>query len=200
MRWKARSLLISESLYEFAAGLFGPIYAIFVERIGGDILTAGWAWALFSIVTGVTLYVMGKLEDRIKKNNWMVVVGFSIASLGLLGYVFVSHPWQLFVVQALLGFGWAFGTPAIDTIYSQNLEKKKINSQWGIWEASMRIVEGVSAFIGGIIVFALGFKVLFLIMFGISLISIFVVSRLIRQSRIKPMALPPNHAGAKNSL
>ncbi|MBI4150661.1 MFS transporter [Candidatus Woesearchaeota archaeon] len=185
MKWKARYLLVAESLYEFAAGLFGPIYAIFVAQIGGDILTAGWAWALFAIVTGVTLYVMGLLGDRIKRDEWMVIIGFTLASFGFLGYLFVSAPWHLFVVQAILGFGWAFGTPAIDTIYSKNLDRGKTDSQWGLWEASIRIVEGVSAFIGGIIAFLFGFRILFLIMFGISVVAIFIVSSLMRAKKRK---------------
>jgi len=183
MKWKAKYLLISESLYEFAAGLFGPIYAIFVEKIGGDILTAGWAWAIFSIVTGITLYLMGRFEDRLRKDEWVVVIGFSLASLGILGYLFVSKPWHLFVVQAFLGFGWAFGTPALDATYSKNLEKKKMDSQWGVWEASIHIVDGISAFVGGAITFVFGFKALFLIMFLISLAAIVIASTLVWRKR-----------------
>ncbi len=186
MKWKAKYLLISESLYEFAAGLFGPIYAIFVEKIGGDILTAGWAWALFAIVSGITLYLVGRFEDKLRKDEWVIVIGFSLASLGILGYLFVSKPWHLFIVQAVLGFGWAFGTPALDAIYSKNVEKQKMDSQWGLWEASIRIVEGISALIGGVIAFAFGFKVLFLTMFLISLTAIGIASTLVWRKRKNP--------------
>ncbi len=185
MKWKAKCLLIAESLYGFSAGLFGPVYAIFVERIGGDLLTAGWAWSAFAIATGVTLYIMGRLEDRIKKDEWAVLVGFALISLGFLGYIFISKPWHLFAVQILLGFAWAFGTPALDAIYSKNLDHGKIDSQWGMFEASEKIVEGIAAFIGAIIAVALGFKVLFTIMFGISLISIIILSTLISENKLK---------------
>lgn len=179
MNWIARCLLISESFYEFGVGLLGPIYAIFVENIGGDLLTAGWAWATFSIVCGITLYSMGKFEDKLKKDKWIAVFGFILTSLGILGYSFVSSPWQLFLVQILLGFGWAFGTPAIDSLYAKNIDVKKMDSQWGAWEASMRIMQGFSAIIGAAIAYTFGFKVLFLVMFGFSLVSVFVVARLV---------------------
>ena len=174
MKWKAKYLLISESIYEFAAGLFGPIYAVFVANIGGDLLTAGWAWSLFAITSGITLYIMGKLEDKIKRDNIIILIGFILASIGFLGYIFISEPWHLFLVQIILGFGWAFGTPAMDAVYSKNLEKKKMDSGWGTWESSMRIMEGISAFIGAIIAFTFGFKILFLIMFILSLIPIYI--------------------------
>ncbi len=183
MKWKAKYLLISESLYEFAAGLFGPIYAVFVEKIGGDILTAGWAWALFAITSGITLYAMGKLEDKIKKDELIVFIGFILASIGFLGYIFISEPWHLFLVQVILGFGWAFGTPAIDTLYSKNLERRNMDSEWGTWEASMRIVQGISAFVGAIIAFTFGFKILFLIMFILSIIPVYIVSSFIIKTK-----------------
>lgn len=183
MKPKAKYLLVSESMYEFAAGLFGPIYAIFVEKIGGGILAASWAWSVFAIVIGVTLLVMGRIEDRLKKDELVVVIGFALAAAGFLGYVFVSELWHLFLVQAILGFGWAFGTPALDSVYARNLEKGKTDSQWGAWEASMHIVSGISAFIGGIIATLLGFKVLFLLMFGVAVTAVFVAANILRKKR-----------------
>ena len=49
MQRKLKILLFASALFMLAGGLFGPIYAVFVEEIGGDLLTAGGAYAAFSI-------------------------------------------------------------------------------------------------------------------------------------------------------
>ena len=126
---------------------------------------------------------MGKLEDKFKKDHLVVVLGFFLASLGFLGYLFVTKPWHLFIVQAILGFGWAFGTPALDSVYSKNLAKTKMDSGWGTMESSVRIVEGISAFLGAIIASVFGFKILFIIMFLFSFIAFLITLRFLRKKR-----------------
>ena len=55
--------MIMSFLYGAGAGLLAPIYALYVENIGGNIVDAGIAWAIFSISMGVLLIVFGKLEN-----------------------------------------------------------------------------------------------------------------------------------------
>jgi hypothetical protein len=43
----AKILLAAESVWAFGSGLLLPIFAIFSERVGGDILDAGVAAAIF---------------------------------------------------------------------------------------------------------------------------------------------------------
>ena len=40
-------LLIASSLWYFGEGLFGPLFAIYAEKIGGDLLDITWAWAFY---------------------------------------------------------------------------------------------------------------------------------------------------------
>ncbi|MBI2110150.1 MFS transporter [Candidatus Woesearchaeota archaeon] len=161
--------------------MFGPIYAIFVEQIGGNILTAGWAWALYAISIGITVLIMGKVEDRIKKDELFVVLGFGLASFGFLGYLFISEPWHLFIVQTYLGVAWALGTPAFDSLYSKNLDHKKTDTEWADYEASVKITEGIAAFIGAGIAAAFGFKLLFMIMFAIAFIAWLIILNILRK-------------------
>ena len=43
MQRELKILLASSMLIQLATGMFGPIYAVFVEQIGGNLLTAGTA-------------------------------------------------------------------------------------------------------------------------------------------------------------
>src|SRR3989344_7076191 len=47
-----RVLITVNAILVFIMGLFAPFYAVFVQRIGGDVAFAGLSWAVFLIVSG----------------------------------------------------------------------------------------------------------------------------------------------------
>ena len=171
-------LLSADSFYLLAAGLFGPIYAIFVVRIGGDILEAGIAYTAFSLAAGLMIILVGRWEDRVRHKEKLLVLGYSLGSAGILGYLFVSNPLQLFLVQIVLGLGEAVRSPAYDCIYSTSLDKGKYASEWGMYDSLVYIVGGISAAIGGLVASFFGFQTLFILMFLLSLSSMAISARL----------------------
>ena len=54
-------LLLGANLWYFGEGMLGPLFAVFSEKVGGDILDITWAWAAYLVVTGVCYIVVGKL-------------------------------------------------------------------------------------------------------------------------------------------
>ncbi len=165
-------LLVSSFFYNFAAGLLGPIYAIYVQQIGGDILTAGSAYACFSIICGVTILLLSSWENRAKHQEKILVLSRVIMLIGFVGYLFVSNPFELFLIQIILGASLALGTPVFDTIYSKNLDKNKEAREWGAWEGQYQITLGLSAIVGSVIAEAYGFKALFIIMGWLAIFSL----------------------------
>ena len=91
MHKQLRLFLMANSFFAFAAGMLGPIYALFVKQIGGDVLAASGAWATFMIVSGLGIFLMGKIQDKIKREKPVIIIGYSLQSLGFLGYFFVSN-------------------------------------------------------------------------------------------------------------
>ena len=183
MHRELRILLLASALFMLAGGLFGPIYAVFVEEIGGDLLTAGSAYAAFSIAAGVLIFLMGKWEDRIKHHERLVIIGYALCSLGFLGYVFIRNPLDLFIVQIIFGVGEAINTPAFDGLYSKHLDKGKSASEWGLWESLRYIMIGISAAIGGFLANLYGFKFLFWVMFIISIVGLIISFLLVSKTR-----------------
>ena len=92
-------LLWSSFLINLSAGLLGPIYAIFVENIGGNLLTAGSAYATFSISSGILIYFLGKWEDKLKHQERILLLGRFLTILRTAGYLLVQSPIHLFGVQ-----------------------------------------------------------------------------------------------------
>lgn len=81
-----KSLLSAESVWSFGAGLFFPIFAIYSSRVGGDILDAGIAAAIFIFVTSLLEYPIGKALDRYKEKWFIVSDYFLEAVVFIAGY------------------------------------------------------------------------------------------------------------------
>ena len=166
------------SFFVLSGAMLGPIYAIFVKEIGGDILAAGGAWSIFMMVSGVGILFMGKIQDRFKSNKNFIILGYLFTSLAYLGYFFVSNVIQLFLVQVLLGIGEMIVVPARDSFYTKYINKEKMASQWAAWESLWFITAGIAALLGAFIANRFGFKFLFLTMFILSLVGLAVSTQL----------------------
>lgn len=175
MNTKIRLLLTLDGFRIAAFGLLGPIYAIFVQKIGGDILDAGLAFAVYSITLGVIAYFVGRLGDRIKNQINLMVIGHILLSIGFFSYLVIKNPVQFMFAQFILGAGAAISDPIYDALFSANLDKGKQYSEWADWESLDFILTGVAAIIGSSIAEFFGFRILFIIMGLSSLISLFFV-------------------------
>ncbi len=166
-----RILLITNGLILISAAMFGPIYAIFVEQIGGNLLDASLTGGIFAIAAGLTSLFSGNLADKTKHSKKIVAFGYLMMALGFFLYTKVNSIHTLFAIQVLIGFGEAIYSPAFDKLYSEHLAKTKAGRQWGTWESMNYFTLAVGAIIGGIIASQFGFNTLFLIMSSISAIS-----------------------------
>lgn len=181
MRKEASILLIASIIASFGAGLFGPLYAIFVEKIGGDILNASSAWAIYTLVTGVLTIIIGRMEDHKINKRLMIFVGYFIFAIGSIGYFFVEMPIHLFIVQAIMGIGTAIIEPAWDGLFSIFLDKGKESFEWSLWSGGINIALAIAAMIGGFIAALYGFKTLFILMFIFNIVSAFVSLEILKK-------------------
>lgn len=159
-----RILLFTNSLILVAGATIGPIYALYVEKIGGDLLDASFAGAAFAFSAGITVFVVGKYVDKLKQPEMVMVWGYALIGLGYLLYTFVNSIWFLLAIQLLIGFGEAIYNPPFDALYSRHIEKKHAGKEWGIWESANYFSIAIGAVIGGFIVTNFGFSTLFLLM------------------------------------
>jgi len=159
-----RILLFTNGLVLLAGAMLGPIYALYVERIGGDLLDASLTGAFFALAAGITTLISGKFSDKIRENEFIVIFGYLIMGLGFFLYTIIGSITTLFLVQILIGFGEAIYSPAFDAVYSKHLDKNKSGREWGAWEGLNYFTAGIGAIIGGLIVTRFGFNTMFIIM------------------------------------
>jgi MFS family permease len=176
-----RTLLWMSAMFLFAGGLFSPVYAVFVEEIGGDLTVAGSAQGLYMLIAGILIFFISKWEDHVKHKEKLIISGYALSVLGYGLLIFVQAPIHLYAVQVFFGVGTAISAPAYDGMFSKSLQKGKFVSQWGAWESMARIVTAVAATTGGYIAQIYGFRALFIIMLGLSISGLLVSSLLLRR-------------------
>lgn len=176
-----KTLLLLNVFFIFGATLLGPLYAVFVKEIGGDILTIGWSFAAYMFALGLCSYFTGYLGDKIKEKEYLLAIGYLLRAIGFFGYIFIQFPVHLLFVQLILGLGEAFGNPSFKAIFSLHLDKKKYCTEWGIWDALYSTTVGISAIIGAIVINIWGFTPLFLIMGSVAFLCFIIMMFLPRK-------------------
>ena len=164
-------LVGTNALILIAGAMLGPIYALFVGEIGGDLMDASLAGAIFALAAGVTTLSSGRYADKLKNPKLIVLIGYAVIALGFFLLTIATTIWFLFVVQALIGFGEAIYSPAFDALYSKHIDHHKGGRQWSYWESMNYFTAVVGAVAGGLLASTFGFDVLFIAMAGISAIS-----------------------------
>lgn len=177
-----RILLATNAFVLVAGAMLGPIYAIFVDNVGGDLMDASIAGGLYALAAGVTTLISGKYSDKIRESEYVVVLGYVIMGIGFLFYTMANSIWWLFVLQSLIGMGEAIYSPAFDAVYSHHLVEEKAGGQWGAWESMNYFSLTIGSFVGGSIATWFGFNTLFIIMSLLCFGSALYIFRLPRRA------------------
>ncbi|MFT3933506.1 MAG: MFS transporter [Chitinophagaceae bacterium] len=181
----ARTLLIGANIWYFGEGMMGPLFAVFAEKVGGDILDITWAWSTYLVITGVLYILVGRFLNKKSYKEKVMVAGYGLNAICTFGYLLVDSPAKLFMVQAGLGVAEAIGTPAWDALYAQNQHEEMDSYAWGLSTGQSQIVTGVAFGLGGLITHFISFQVLFITMGCIQILAALVTSRLLFMNKPK---------------
>ena len=186
MKKALKILLIGSGLWYLGEGMFGPLFAIFSERIGGDILEITFAWSVYLLVMGTLTIILGKYSDKLNKGK-MMVLGYALNALFTFGYLLVDSPYKLVLIQGGLGIATAMATPTWNALYVKYGDRKRDGEEWGLADGIPYIITGIAILMGGFIVSNYSFTLLFLIMGTIQLIATIYQIRIlfIKHSKIK---------------
>jgi hypothetical protein len=177
MKRSVRMLLFASSLWYFGEGLFGPLFAVFSEKVGGDLLDITWAWSLYLIVTGVFYVLIGKLFNRSLWKSKLIVFGYGLNTIFTFCYLLVDNTTSLLLVQAGLGLAESISTPAWDATFSSEMDDTNDTFVWGLANGQSFFVSGIAVAIGGLIANYLSFEALFILMGCIQLIATLIQAR-----------------------
>lgn len=165
------SLFLINGIFVFASSLFGPLYAIYIEKLGTGILSASLTWSAMLVVTTLVTMIVAKFGDKIKEKEYLLIAGFIIRSIAWLSYTIIGTLPQLILVQVLIGIGEAVGSPSFDAIFADHLDKKSEIMEYSGWKVLYNLVAALGTGLGGVIVVSYGFNMLFYIMSALAAVS-----------------------------
>jgi len=178
MKRGLKILLLADGFVLFAFGLLAPIYAIFVEKIGGDVLDAGITYSIYLFVLGISIFFISRWENHQKYQGKLLAFSYLLFCIAAAGYLFVSNKYHLFIVQAVLGIAEAFNSPVYDGLFSKFLDRGRFVSEWGIYAGMRSIVTAIAAIVGGAVALYFGFKALFVSMILFSILGLLISIKL----------------------
>ena len=171
-------LLKASFVGTFAGTMLLPVWAMLTNRVGGDIVDAGIGYALFYIVTGLVVALVGRTKWYSDNVKYMVFVGFLISGVGEFCYIFATNQYELFAIQSLVGLSVGLLNPAWDTLYSDT--NGSAAKKWSFWTGGISFIMGISAIVGGLIINYLGWNALFITMGIIDGIAIYYSWKVIK--------------------
>jgi MFS family permease len=163
-----RFLIVSDTVIMGAAGLLGPIFALFIEDyiVGGNEAVAGIAAGIYLLTKNVMQIPIAYVIDKIKGERddfWLMFVFSLLIALMPLAYLFISTPLELFIVQFFLGLFTAFTFPTYMAIFTRQIDKKKEGTEWGVYFTLVDLTSAAMAALGGYIASSFGFHSLILL-------------------------------------
>jgi MFS transporter len=170
-----RILVAAYSLSTFSEGILMPIYAVFVQKVGGGILDAAGAVATFFIVMGIAEWFIFRRKFSHTHRLHLMVGGWIVWLLGIFMYLIIRSVPILFLAQILTALGNAIADPAFDAELAERTDVSIKEYEYGTFEASKDIFQGIAALIGGLVVFAFGFHILVILMVISATVSFFLI-------------------------
>jgi MFS family permease len=176
----AKNLLIGGNIWYLGEGMLGPLFAVFSERVGGDVLDVSYAWALYLVISGILTIVVGRVADKFKCNEQLLVSGYFLNAAGTFAYLLVNNQTKLLFVQAVLGIASALASPTWDALFSKHENRKNGGLLWGLAGGSAEILTGIALVVGGILVTRFSFSTLFIVMGAVQLTAAVYQSKILR--------------------
>lgn len=172
-----RFLILSDTILTGAAGLLGPIFALFIHEFvsaGNSEVVSGIAVGIYLLTKSILQIPIAEFVDRIrgeKDDFWIMFIFTLIIGIIPILYLFIHTPLQLYLVQFFLGLCTAFTFPTYMAIFTRHIDKSKEGTEWGVYFTATDLASALLAIIGGYIASTQGFPTLIIIVVIASIIG-----------------------------
>ena len=162
-------------------GLVTPILAVYIigSVKGGNVevvgIGVGIYWILKSVIQIPLAYYLDNNQGE-KDDYYVLIAGMILVSLVPLGFIFISLPYHLYILQAIYALGMAMIVPSWAGIFTRHIQEKREAFCWGLESSGFSIGAGIGGIIGGVVANSFGFVPLFL---GVSIAGLGSVALLL---------------------
>lgn len=167
------TLYIYNGIFILASGLFGPLYAVYLQGLGASVQTISISWSLFLISTTICTVFVARFGDRMRHKKYLLLGGFLIRALVWILYIFVDSIAMLLLLQIMLGIGEALGSPVYSSLVAEHLDRGMHIREYSQMSIIFTFASAMGALLGGFIVVLFGFTTLFICMAILASVSFF---------------------------
>ncbi len=163
-----RTLIQTDLFFVSSFGLITPVFAVFITKQieGGDVEVVGFAAATYWILKAILQIPVGKFLDKHrgeKDDIHFLILGYILAAIVPLGYIFSFLPWHIYVLEAVYSIGMAMAIPAWAAIFTRHIDGGKEAFEWSLESTGLSFGSGIAGAVGGILVAKFGFNMVFVI-------------------------------------
>lgn len=175
-------LLFINGLFVLAGNIVGPLYALYIESIGGNIKIVSATWSVMLVSLMATNLLLIRFGDRIKEHEYLLATGYLIRGAAWVGFAFSSSIFHILLLQIVIGIGEALGSTSFDAIFAEHLDKKAHIKDYAIWKSHSTLVAAIATLIGGFAVANIGFSPVFIFMSAVAFICFIFILILPRKT------------------
>lgn len=141
-------------------GFIGPFYVLQVEKLSGGVEKLGLAFSIMVLVQSASTYLAGHFSDKLGRKPFLFLTAYADAAVLFL-YTVITEPYQLYILQALLGVTNGVGGTVGASLLGDLTMKEKRGKSIGKFNAFVSLSSAAGLFCGGYLVKLYGLKSLF---------------------------------------
>ena len=166
-------LILSDVLILSSFGLIAPIFAIFIiENLeGGSLVAAGLATTIFFVTKSVVQLPLARYIDKQKHKIVLLCIGTFLVAIVPFIYSMSTSVKGIYFAQVVYGIATALAYPSWFSLFTYYIDKKHKGFEYAIWSTSIGIGTALTGYIGANLAELLGWKYLFFIVGGFSLVG-----------------------------
>jgi len=183
-----KRLVISDFIFNFAFGLLGPIFAVFIlNNVQGSSLkviglATSFYWISRTLSTVPLSRFMDKTDGERDEYYFSLIGSFIIASVPLF-YLLVKAPWHLYLIQLIYGLAASMAVPAWRILFTDHLDKGKTGYEWSLEDIAIGVSVGISAYVGADLAEKFGFRPVLILLSILGYISTIVLIPLYKDAK-----------------
>lgn len=107
-------MTLAQGMWGFGFGLYGLIFPLYIEKLGGGPVVIGFMTTVAGIITALVVFPGGWLSDRVDRRT-VLIWGWVVAIPVPWMFALATH-WQWLIPGVILYFGSSFSTPAMQAV------------------------------------------------------------------------------------
>jgi DHA1 family multidrug resistance protein-like MFS transporter len=163
-------------------GIIVPFLPLYARDMGASAFTMGAIFSSFSLARGLVMPYVGSLSDRHGRKIFIIIglLGYALLALAL---IWASSPWELVLNRVLQGIFAAMVLPVSMALVADMTPEGQEGSIFGGFNTYFLLGFAVGPLIGGATYDHLGLNSNFLLMAGLSLLSLLMVLFMVKEPK-----------------